>query len=291
MTALPKAPLYARPDDLTEALRLLSGGEATIVAGATDLMVQMQAGKKPLAGTLLDIGAVDEIRGVEKTAEGIVIGATTSMTDILEDRMLGDVVPALVSAADQFASDQIRNAATIGGNIVNASPAGDTLVPLLVYRAEVTLARLKGDDIIYRTLPLGEFLQGPGTTAIARGELLTHIRLPLPPVGLGGRFYKFGTRPALDIATVSIGLGGRLEEGCFTDIRIAFGAVGPKPFRATATEAALSGRPADGATIEAAVAIARGEIHPIDDVRASAWYRAEMITNMLKRMLLDVAQG
>jgi CO/xanthine dehydrogenase FAD-binding subunit len=116
-------------------------------------------------------------------------------------------------------------------------------------------------------------------------ELLVAVEVPLPPAGFISEFYKFGTRPALDISTISFALGGMRVQDALRDVRVAFGAVAPTPIRAPATEAALEGKPLSAATIEAALAAADAEIHPISDLRASQWYRRELVRNMLRRML------
>ena len=200
-------------------------------------------------------------------------------------------LPVLIEACDHFASDQIRNAGTIGGNICNASPAGDTLVPLLVLDACVELASMPESKLYRHCMPISTFFTGPGKTRKSLCELVTGVRIPIPGAHHVSRFYKHGTRPALDISTISIGIAAESHDGVLKNVRVAFGAVAPTPLRATATESALEGRHLDAATIEAAAIAARDEVNPIDDVRATAWYRKEMIHNMTKRMLENVAQA
>jgi len=197
----------------------------------------------------------------------------------------------LAEACDHFASDQLRNAATIGGNVCNASPAGDLLVPLLVLDGEAELASKPNGTVATRRMPLAEFFVGPGKTKRARDELLCGVWLPLPPAGFHGRFFKFGVRPALDISAIAIGIGGVRVGSVLTHARVAYGAVAPVPMRARRTEAALEGCTLDPAAIERIAGIARDEVRPIDDVRASAWYRRELVFNMTRRMLDDVAQA
>src|ERR1019366_5935407 len=140
-------------------------------------------------------------------------------------------------------------------------------------------------------MPLAEFFVGPGRTRRDRAELLSGVRIGLPPANHYARFFKFGTRPALDISTISIGVAGVLKNGALSRVRVAFGAVAPVPMRAPRTEQALEARHLDAATIDAVAEVARDEVTPIDDVRASAWYRKEMIHNITKRMLAHVAQA
>lgn len=288
MTAIER---YAAPKSLDEALGILQQGEVTILAGGTDLMPQTKAGRVAFKPTLMNIRNVAGLAGITLDGGWLRIGATTTITAILDDPLVKRHAPVLAEACDHFASDQIRNAGTIGGNINNASPAGDTLVPLIVLDAVVELASKPNGSVATRRLPLAEFFTGPGRTKRAANELLTAVCIPLPKAGHVARFYKFGTRPALDISTISIGIAGVKKDGALTDLRVAFGAVAPTPVRATRTEAALEGRRLDDTTIEAAANAARDEVHPIDDVRATAWYRKELIHNMTKRMLDHVAQA
>ena len=281
---------YWAPATLPAALEHLGGGDVTILAGGTDLMPQSHAGRVTLGRGLLNIRRVAELHGVERAGEWVRIGALCTISELLGDALVGAHFDILVQACDHFASDQLRNAATLGGNVCNASPAGDTLLPLLVLDAQAELACKLNGSVQTRRVPLAEFFTGPGKTRRAANELLCAIWLPLPATGFVGRFLKFGTRPALDISAISIGIGGVRSGNTLTDARMAFGAVAPVPMRAPRTEAALEGSPLDASAIERIAATARDEVHPIDDVRASAWYRKEMIFNMTRRMLGDVAQ-
>lgn len=276
---------YAAPRSLDEATELLRAGGVTILAGGTDLMPQSRAGRVAMQPVLMNIRRIPELRGVSESDGVIRIGALTTMTDLLTNDLVKSRLTALWQACDHFASDQLRNASTIGGNICNASPAGDTLVPLLVLNAEVALASKPNGSVSLRKMALAEFLAGPGRTRREPHELLTAVELPSPPSGFISAFFKFGTRPALDISTISIGLGGIWTADRLADVRIAFGAVAPTPIRAPQTEQAIEGGALDGAAIAAALEAADGEIRPISDVRASDWYRREMVRNMLRRML------
>ncbi len=279
---------YVAPKSLDEAAEILRNGPVTIVAGGTDLMPQSRAGKIDIKPTLMNVRHIPDLRGLSE-ANGVVrIGALTTMTELLASPFVEKRLAALWQACDHFASDQLRNASTIGGNICNASPAGDTLVPLLVYNAKVVLVSKPNGAMTSRRTPLPGFLAGPGKTRREPGELLTAIEIPSPPAGMFSEFFKFGTRPALDISTISIGLGAVRDGERLRDVRIAFGAVAPTPIRAPKTEAALEGKPLDGAAVEAALAAANDEIRPISDVRASDWYRRELVRNILRRMLHHV---
>ena len=282
---------YWAPTTLPDALDHLRGGDVTILAGGTDLMPQSHAGRVTLKRGLLNVRRVPELHRVEQADGAIRIGALCTITELMRDPLVRQHFCILTEACDHFASDQLRNAATIGGNVCNASPAGDTLVPLLALDAEAELASKPDGRVETRRVPLADFFTGPGRTARAPDELLCAIRLPLPPPGFVGRFFKFGTRPALDISAISIAIGGVRSGHALTHVRVAYGAVAPVPLRARRTEAAIEGAPLDAAAIERVAATARDEVRPIDDVRATAWYRKELVFNMTRRMLGDVAQA
>ena len=282
---------YWAPGSLPDALEHLRGGDVTILAGGTDLMPQSHAGRVTLQRGLLNIRRVPELHRIERDGAGVRIGALCTVSELMRDPLVRAHFGILAEACDHFASDQLRNAATIGGNVCNASPAGDMLIPLLVLDAEAELASKPNGSVATRRLPLGEFFVGPGKTKRAPDELLCGVWLPLPPRDFVGRFFKFGVRPALDISAIAIGLGGVRVGNVLTHARVAYGAVAPVPMRAPRTEAALEGCVLDPAAIERIAGIARNEVRPIDDVRASAWYRRELVFNMTKRMLDDVAQA
>jgi CO/xanthine dehydrogenase FAD-binding subunit len=282
---------YFAPTSLDQAVECLKGGDVTILAGGTDLTPQSQAGKIRFKQTLMNIRHVPELTGITLQGAEIRIGALATITEIMEHPLVKEHLPVLADACNHFASDQIRNAGTLGGNICNASPAGDTLVPLLVLDACVELASMPENKLYQHCMPLSTFFTGPGKTRKSLCELVTGVRIPVPGPGHVAHFYKHGTRPALDISTISIGIAGTLKDGTLSNVRVAFGAVAPTPVRAGQTEQALEGKRLDEAAIDSIAAIARDEVKPIDDVRATAWYRKEMIHNITKRILSHVAQA
>jgi len=263
---------YRAPTSLEEAADILRAGKVTVLAGGTDLMPQAQAGRMHFQRVLMNVRRVPELRGIAEAGGAVRIGALVTITELLESALVRERLGMLWQSCDHFASDQIRNVATVGGNLCNASPAGDTLVPLLALNAVVVLAAKPNGTLQTRRVPLAEFLLGPGRTCRGPAELLAAVEVPLPPAGFAGEFYKHGTRPGLDIAAISIAAGARRDGAVLRDVRIAFGAVAPTVIRAPRTEAALE------------------EVHPISDLRASDWYRRELIHNMLKRVLAHVCQ-
>jgi CO/xanthine dehydrogenase FAD-binding subunit len=254
-------------------------------------MLQVKSGTRGLTQTLLNLRRVEGLRGVTEDHGDIRVGALTTVTDVLNDAMLRLSAPVLCETADKFASGQIRNSATIGGNICNASPAGDMIIPLLLLDAEVELVSWVDDEPNWRLIPLNNFFKGPGQTRLRSNEILTAVKFRCPPPEFMSGFVKFGTRPAMDISVVSVGIGGRLTDGALNDVRVAFGAVAPIPMRGTETEASIEGKTVENSTVAAAQRAAVEEISPIDDVRASAWYRRELVKTLTGRLLRHVAQA
>ena len=202
---------YKVPSSIAEAAQLLHQGEATIVAGGTDLTPQTEAGAREFAATLINIQRIEEMRGISLANGRYRIGGLTTVTEILESETLAADVPVLVEAADHFASPQIRNASTLAGNLCNASPAGDMCIPLLLLDAEVELASWANDSVSIRMVELSDFFTGPGKTVLQAGELLTAIEFNQPGAGFTATFQKSGPRPALEISTVSMGVAGVME--------------------------------------------------------------------------------
>jgi len=287
---------YIAPNQLDDALEALAGGPVTIVAGATDLTPQITGGKRSYKATLMNIQHIEGLNvitkkdGTKKDGK-IRIGALVTVSEIRENHMLKKHAGILCQAADHFASEQIRNAATIGGNICNASPAGDMITPFLVLGAAAELARWQDGRIETRSVPLDEFFTGPGRNMARDDELLTAVTFDVPPENSIGFFRKSGPRPALEISTVSMGIGGALTEGTLRNVRVAFGAVGPTALRGKLTEAALEGKILNQEVIRAAALAAQKDVSPIDDIRATKWYRTHLIGVFTEELLNNVCQN
>ena len=282
---------YLAPRQLDEALQAMADGEATVLCCGSDLAPQTEAGTRQYQSTLLNIRRVEGLGGIDTAGDEIRIGATTTVSEIRRSAALAEIAPVLGQAAEHFASEQIRNAASVGGNLCNASPAGDTIPPLLVLGAEVELACWRDGARHTRRLPLEQFFLSPGETALRPEELLTGVVFSRPAADFVARFRKAGPRPALEISTVSVALGARVVGGRLSDVRVAMGSVAPTPLRARHVEAALEGRPLDAATIAAAVEAAAQDAKPIDDVRASAWYRSHLVRVFVEEVLHDVGRN
>ncbi len=272
---------YHRPTNLREALELSAGEESVrFIAGGTELMLQLRPGAEPPPMHLISLRGVEELTGIE-TEGRLRIGASVPLTEVAAHPAVADGFPALASAILVLGSRQIRNVATMGGNLCHASPCADTAPPLLVHRASV---ELHGADGI-RELPLEEFFQGAGVTALRSGELLVAVLLDPPPPGTRARYLRKG-RVAMDLAMASVAALVHLDRGgnC-VEARLAAGAVAPVPMRLRETERVLADGGFDPARLTEARAAAEAEIRPITDVRASAEYRRQLVGVFVERAL------
>ncbi|MBZ5587334.1 MAG: xanthine dehydrogenase family protein subunit M [Acidobacteriia bacterium] len=279
-----------RPATIAEATALLATRpDARPIAGGTDLMVQLRDGRKHIS-CLVDLDGLGmaEIRRVD---EGVEIGASTRMHSIAAASEIRSNFPALAAAAGTIGAWPIQCRATLGGNLVNASPAADTAPALLIAGAVLTAVSTAGT----RPLPVAGFFVGPGRTVLMPGELLVSVFLPLAQVPPGcrlvERFVKAGPRREQVIAVVS--LAGRAvvrADGTFEEVRLALGSVAPTPVRARRAEAALMGRRPNQETRRGAVQALQHDIAPIDDVRAPASYRRIAAAVLLDRFLLEAAR-
>ncbi len=276
---------YIVPDSLPEALEALGANRVTILAGGTDLMLRHQSGNGGFEPVLMNIRRIPELQGISVQENRLRIGALTTVTELLENRTVAKHLPVLARTADCFAGNQIRNVATIGGNICNASPAADLTVPLLLLDAEVELASVREGSSASRSIPLGEFFLAPGSTRCEPHELLVAVHVPIPERGFSAGFEKFGTRPAMDISMVSVGIAGTRRNGGLQRPRVAFGAVAPTPMRGLGTEEAIEGRTLDDSAIADIAKVAEEEVRPITDFRASEWYRRRLVYQLTARLL------
>jgi carbon-monoxide dehydrogenase medium subunit len=275
---------YVRPSGLAEVLRLAGdhGPQARILAGGTDVLVRLRMGHmRP--DLVIDIKDVAELSGRIDDAEGrLRIGARVVMTDLIADARIRRHFPALVEAAAVVGSVQIRNRATLAGNICNASPAADTAPVLLVYGAVVNLVGHGGR----RQVPLTEFFTGPGKTVMQGGELVESIDLPLPARPAGAAFGRITRRYGVDLATIN--LCCRVDAAGET--RFAYGAVGPRPFLVTDARGVLADAAAPAEAKTAALRELIGHASPITDVRGGRPYRLAML-DVMSRRALETAIG
>ena len=249
------------------------------MAGGTDMMPRIRAGQEQ-CDHLGCLEGIAGLSGIEISDTHVRIGAVTTFREILDTTDLETRLPVLTRAVRSLGSPLIRNMGTIGGNICTASPAGDTLPPLYVLGAEVELLSSQGT----RTLPLAEFITGPGKTALQPGEILAAVHIPTTTSWSIQHVEKVGQRNALAISVVSMAALLRVEEDIVQEARLAWGSVGPTVIRSTAAEQALTGKPLTIATLKDAADIVREEVAPISDVRATAAYRRTVAGNLLLRL-------
>ena len=274
---------YFEPKSVNEALSVLAkhGAEAKIIAGGTDVMVDIKFKEEP--GGLVNIKKIPGLSGISENGAGLRIGPLTTIREIETSALAREKVAVLWEAAHQFASLQVRNTATIGGNICRASPSGETLAPLLVLDAKAKLAFSDGEKIV----PFTSFFQGPGKSSAGVHGLLTEIEVPYPPAGSKGVYLKHAVRGAMDIAMVGVAvlLTPDAAKGSVQDIRIGLGAVAPTPVRASKAEALLKGKTLNAALLKEAAALAASESSPINDQRSSAEYRRWIVEALTRRGL------
>lgn len=265
-------------------------GSHRLVAGATDTLPWARQGR---AGdvhvpVLIDLSKIPELRVLNVGETRVRIGAVTPVQRFLDDPALARTMPAMPRCAVWFADDQIREQATVGGNLVNASPAADTTPPLLAHGAEVELARRDNGKIAKRRMPLEQFIQGPGKTALQDGEILVAVECDALP-GYGGSFEKVGHRRSLVISLVCLAAMIKLDaQGRFiTDVRLAIGGIGPVPLRLTEAEQFLRGAEFSEERLEQAAGM------PVTLVasRTRQEYRRDVVYGFMLRGLLNAAHA
>jgi carbon-monoxide dehydrogenase medium subunit len=274
---------YRHATSVVQATTLLAESpEACPLAGGTDLLVDLRE-RRQEPRLLVDVSGLAELGGIAAEGEGLRIGGTVTVAELVRSPLVAERAPALQRAARDFADYLTRNKATLGGNIANASPGADLVVPLLALDALVVLA----GPVAERRLALDDFLQGPRRTARLPGEL---VRAVVVPRGGGAQWwYKLGLKRGGAIAVVSVAIRLRVgADGRSTEAGIALGAVGPRPFRAREAEAVLVGAPLDEARVAQAAARAAAAARPISDVRGGADYRRAMVEVLVARGLTRV---
>jgi carbon-monoxide dehydrogenase medium subunit len=273
-------------EDLSHALELLSGADPEVrpVAGATDMVLRLHGGRLK-ARRLVSIAELPELTFVRPEADAIRVGAGTFLTDVMRHPEVIRDLPCAVTSAQQFASPQIRNRATLGGNIGNASPAADMVPPLIACGAQVTVrSKARGA----RSLPVEDLFLGFGKTALSPDELITEVVIPRRGAWFQA-FAKFGSRSANVIAVVNMAMCLRLDGEVIREARVAYGSVAPKPLRARAVEDFLVGRKLEPALVREAKEAVASAVAPIDDVRGSRRHKVRLAVNAtcdaLKRAL------
>ena len=285
---------YRKPESIEEALSQAAsaaGERVKFLAGGTDLVVQITEGVLDPT-MLIDISGIDALRVLERDAEGLRIGAATTIAEILEAANGGSGEPGLpnclVQGARSIGSPQIRRLATIGGNVCNASPCGDTLAPLIVLSGSLTLRSGSGS----RLVPAEEFFLGPKATVLQPGEILESILIPSSRLEGRSAFRMIGKRNAQVISQVNIAVWLRRADpgAAIEEIRVAAGSVAPIPLRLKKVEELLRDRVPDGSLLEAAKRAVQEEIRPISDVRTSEEYRRSVTAALFRDALAEALE-
>jgi CO/xanthine dehydrogenase FAD-binding subunit len=270
------------PLNLGEALNALASepGLWRPLAGGTDLMVLLESGKLPHK-KYLNLWDVAELRGIEVSTQQVTLGALTTYTEVQAHSVLRAEFPMLCQAASETGGLAIQNRGTLGGNIVNASPAADSPPALLAYDAELELVSASGS----RWIPYSGFHTDYKKMNLRADELLRGIRLPRPPATLRHYYRKVGTRKAQAISKVCFAGVGRLDAGKFADVKLALGSVAPIPLRCLKTESVINGLAPGADAIKKAKSELSNEIAPIGDIRSTADYRLRVALNLLEDFL------
>lgn len=273
---------YLRPDNLEEVLRLLKehGPKATLIAGGTDVMVKIRNTKKA-PEVLVSIRGLKDLRYIEKKSD-YHIGALTTHRMLEQSELVRTELSALHDGASRVGSVQVRNVATVGGNICNAAPSADTAGPLLVFDALVFMEGPEGK----RSVPINEFFTGTYKTVLKKDEVLTEIKIPGEMEHFGSAYWKHSRRKAMNLPILGISVSLKLDDEIITDTRIALTVAAPTPVRAYKAEDFLRGEPlSDEALNEAGRIAASTECCTLrDSLRGEAWYRGEIIEAYVPRM-------
>ena len=276
---------YIRPGSIDEVLDLLAEGETgkyTVYAGGTDVIPKIKKRIMTPPQILLDLKGIKGLDYVEDDEKvGLRIGALATVRSVAESIVVKEKYPVLSQAAGSIASIQVRNRATVAGNLCNAVPSVDSAPALLTLGAELKFRSRKGD----RTIMIDEFFKAPGTTSLEPHEILTEIHIPALNKKTRGTYIKLSPRSRMDLAVVGVAVLGIVEVGLFKDVRIGLGAVSPTPIRALKAEALLTGSGTGDSIIDNAARMASSESKPIDDHRASAEYRRIMVEVLVRRGL------
>jgi len=277
---------YARPVSLAEAVQLLSdrGSGARVLAGGTDLLVQMRAGRKE-ANLVVDVKRIPEMLDLNcDPREGLTLGAAVPCYQIYRNAMVKKFYPSLAEVASIIGGTQIQGRASIGGNLCNAAPSADSVPLLIALGVTCRIASAGG----MRDVAVEDFCAAPGQNVLRSGELLASLRFPPPAAGTGAYYLRFTPRNEMDIAVTGAGVSIELENGVFRSARIALAAVAPTPLFVRDAGAMLAGKPVKDESIQMAAEAARQAAKPITDMRGTAEHRRHLC-GVLTRRALQIA--
>jgi CO/xanthine dehydrogenase FAD-binding subunit len=278
----------ARSVDEVVSLLARQGDQARVLAGGTDIIVQVREGRRKVA-MLVDIKGIPDVNELTyEPTQGLTIGAAVPCYRIYERQDIAAAYPGLIDAVALVGGIQIQGRATVGGNLCNASPAADTSPALIVHHATCVIAGPNGR----RELPVEQFCTGPGRTALQTGEFLVSLHMPPPQPNSGAHYLRFIPRNEMDIAVVGAGASVVLdrEHTSFVAVRVALGAVAPTPLLVETAAATLIGKPIADDSIQQAAEVAQAAARPIDDMRGTAQYRRHLVGVLTRRALRGAIQ-
>ncbi len=279
---------FLKAETVEAALDHLQKDNVKILAGGTDLINLIKANRIVPDG-ILYIGNIPELK-IFSTENGVTIGAATAMEKVENNPVIAEKYPGLKEAVNSVGGWQIRNTATIIGNICNASPGADTVPALVVHGAEVVIAGKKNEgSVSERSVLLEDFLTGPGKTSLGKGEIVTAVKVPAVPDNSSSAFMRIA-RVTLDIAKINCAVWIRMEKNICKDVRIAIGSVAPTVVRAHEAEKVLAGQEMTQEVIEEAAAASVKDISPITDIRSTDKYRKRVVSVLVRDTLLSALE-
>ena len=277
---------YAAPRNLPEALNLInSHRRALLMAGGTDLLVQLRARRKE-TDLVIDLKRLPDLMEIRQHQDALSIGAAVPCCNIYEDTTLRRLYPSLAHTAAMIGGTPIQGRASLGGNLCNAAPSADSIPMLIALGAVARIAHSGGT----RDLPIESFCVSPGRNTLQPGELVTAIRLPLPTPGTSAHYLRFIPRNEMDIAVVGVGVSLTVRDGLITAARIALASVAPTPLFVPAAGATLMGKAPTAENFALAAAAAQAAASPISDMRGPAEYRRHLVGVLTRRALQTAAQ-
>jgi len=278
---------FLAPESLNAALRAISkkGRNYKLLAGGTNVVPDLREGKISQQ-LIVDLSGIKALKYIKEEKGTVKIGALVTIAELLKSRIIKKHAPVLWEASYKFAGPLVRNRATVGGNLVDASPAADTAVPLLALKAQVKLRSLKGQ----RTVSLDNFFTDYRKTMIRAGEILTEVAFPIPSRGTKQGYHKVGRRNSMAISVVSIAVVLNMNGNTCSDASIGLGAVARVPFRVVSAEALLRGERVDLELARKCGELAAESVKPIDDIRASAEYRRLMCEVWVRRIISQILE-
>ena len=280
---------YEKAGSLKQAIELLSKNPLALpIAGGTDVLVRLHQGNQAYRH-LVDIHGLEELRFVRREDGGaIAVGAGMTFSELIDDPIVNRHIPVLAKGASCVGGPQVRNSATIGGNLCNAAPCADSAAPMLVLEALVHLSGPGGR----RQVPLKEYFTGPGQVVRGQAEIMTHLSVaPQNYQGWSAAYHKYTTRGAMDIATIGCGAALKLDGGKVAGLRLAYSVAGPTPLRCPQAEAWAKGRAADGNLPAMVADRVLGDLTPRDSWRASKAFREHIIQELARRVLKRALDG